>query len=275
MSILGSITTANEPTGIRVVIAGIEKAGKSTLAVDAPQSLLMPLEIGYAGLQVHKLPMLNSYGQVMQALDEIIASAQAGQFPYKSLVIDSTTALERYIHEATIASDPAYGKGNKKAITMESALGGYGRAYQYANELFANFLGKCDILAIYGKINIIMTCHVFAAKVIDPAYGEYDTWDLLLHSPKNQKTYGKREMMTQWADMIGFLHEPIYVAKGENLNQAMSANKGRVIGVSRTPGYVAGNRFGIVGEIPVPKDQGWNHLAQAIYQNSGVDVYKR
>lgn len=278
MSILAGVTVGQAPMGARIVIAGVEKVGKTTLACNAPRALLVPLEIGFAGVQVAKTPMLDSYDAVMQLLGEVKAQAQYRQFPYKSLVFDSSTALERLIHDKVLSTDPAYQRGNKKALTMEAALGGYGKAYQFANELFANFLRECDALAVYGGINIIFTCHVFAARVVDPAYGEYDTWDLLLHSPKNQKAYGKREMVTQWADMVGFLHEPLFVTKGDKdskLAQGVSANRGIVLGVSRTPGYVAGNRYGLVGEIPIPKDQGWNHLAGPLYQTCGVDLFNR
>ena len=92
----------------------------------------------------------------------------------------------------------------------------------------------------------------------------------------NNKTYGKREMLTQWVDMLGFLYEPMYITKGEdNVAKGISANKGRVLGLSRTPAYVAGNRYGIVGEIPIPQQMGWNYLADAIHKSSGVDVFTR
>jgi hypothetical protein len=217
--------------------------------------------------------MLQSFQQVEQLLDEISEAAQAGQFPYRTVVFDSATALERFIHTGILEMDPQYNPGNKKTVTMDSALGGYGKAYNYSNEKFASFLAACDRLAVYGGINIVMTCHVFASKFMDPTAGEYDSWDLLLHSPKNQKTYGKREMITQWADIVGFMYEPIFVAQGDNMTRGMSANKGRVLGLSRTPSYVAGNRFGAEGEIPIPKIDGWNHFANAIYQSSGVNIF--
>lgn len=273
MSILNQVNNNRVQEGMRIVIAGQEKMGKTTLTCMAPGALLVPLEIGYSGVSVSKTPMLQNYDDVEQLLNEITQQAQAGQFPYKSIIFDSATALERQIHTKVLKMDSSYNSGNKKAVTMESALGGYGKAYTYANELFGRFLAACDQLAVYGGINIILTCHVFAAKLIDPNAGEFDCWDLLLHSPKNQKTYGKREMITQWADVVGFLYEPMYVTKGENITKGMSANKGRVLGLSRTPSYVAGNRFGIEGEISIPKDNGWNYLAQAIYQSSGINIY--
>lgn len=278
MSFLALASATKPKAGIRCVIAGPEKIGKTTLLSSAPRSLLVPMEQGYQGVNMHMLPMMETYEQVMAFLDEVIAACQAGTFIYQTICFDSATALERMIHQSVLESDPAYGKGNKKAMTMESALGGYGKAYTYANELFANFLAKCDMLALHGKINIVLTCHVFSSLVEDPTAGNYNTWDLLLHSPKNNKTYGKREHLTQWADVIGFIHEPIIVTESDKkggANRAVSKGQGRVLAVSRTPSFVAGNRFGVTDEIPLPVEKGWNHLAQAIYEKSGFDCYNR
>lgn len=275
MGILDYVNHSSQRTGIRAVISGVEKVGKTTLACSAPRALLVPLEQGFAGVSINKTPMLEAFSDVLTLLDEIIAKCQQKQFPYQTLAFDSATALERLIHDAVLRSDPQFVKGNKKALTMEAALGGYGKAYQYANELFNQFLQRCDYLAVNHAVNIILTCHVFAAKVVDPTAGEYDTWDLLLHSPKNQKSYGKREMLTQWADVVGFLHEPLYVTEGKTLNKAISANKGRVLALNRTPGYVAGNRYGVASDIAIPREKGWNYLAHEIYQACGLDFYNR
>jgi hypothetical protein len=275
MSILGKINHTNARSGIRAVFSGVEKVGKTTLACSAPRALLVPLEQGFGGLTISKTPMLESFEDVISLLDEICAEIVKGTFPYQSLVIDSATALERLIHDSVLRRDPTYGKSIKSSLTMDKALGGYGSAYQIANELFFNFLNRCDWLVNNGAINIILTCHVFAAKVLDPNSGEYDTYDILLHSPKNQKSYGKREMLTQWADFIGFIHEPVFITEGKNITKATSANQGRLLGLSRTPGYVSGNRYGMEGVIPLPKEKGWNQLAHAIYTSCGIDLYNR
>ena len=277
MSILAAVSSSQTRTGIRVVVAGVEKVGKTTFGASAPRPLLIPLETGYAGVVVNKTPMLENLAFVTQLLAEIIGQCQAGTFPYQTLVFDSATALERLVHSAVLATDTGYSSGNPKAVTMESALGGYGKAYTYANELFDTFLKTCDYLATVHGMNIVLTCHVFAARVMDPTAGEYDSWDLLMHSPKNQKTYGKREMLTQWADVVGFLHEPLFVIEGEKgkMSKGVSANKGRVLAVNRTPAYVAGNRFGLTADIALPKEAGWNHLAHAIHTSCGLDVFNR
>lgn len=277
MSILQSVTSGVTRTGVRMLVAGLEKMGKTTFCAGAPDVLLVPLEVGFAGVSVNKTKMLQTLEEVRQLLNELMAIAQTGRFPFRTIVFDSATALERHIHDAVIRRDPAYREGSKKTITMESAHGGYGKAYNLANEELNSLLQQFDILAVYFGVNIVLTCHVFASKMMDPTSGEYDSWDLLLHSPKNMKTYGKRELLTQWADVVGFLYEPVLVSKADNVSRAVSLNKGRVMGLSRTPGYTAGNRFGITGEIsiPAPPANGWNTFAQALHQSCGIDVFTR
>ncbi len=279
MSILNTVTTGVTQGGLRMVIAGQEKQGKTTLASFAPNALLIPLEVGYSGVSVAKTGMLQTYDEVVTLMNEIVTLCQQGQFPYRTIIFDSATALERHIHEHVLRMDPAYRPGAAKTTTMESGHGGYGKAYSIANDVFSTFLKTLDQIAVFGGVNIILTCHVFSSKVQDATVGEFDSWDLLLHSPKNAKTYGKREMITQWADVVGYLYEPMYVMTSEKagITRAVSANKGRVLGISRTPAYTAGNRYGLVGELPIPQppENGWNHFAGPLYQKTGIDLFTR
>lgn len=279
MSILSTITTGVSRTGLRMVIGGLEKMGKTTLGSGAPNALLVPVEVGYSGVSVAKTNMIQTFEEFQSFMAETLHYAQLGQFPYKTIVIDSATALERHLHDHIIRRDPTFkASGGKKTMTMESSHGGYGKAYNLANEEFDALLAQFDLLSVHAGINIILTCHVFSNKVTDPTAGEYDSWDLLLHSPKNNKTYGKRERITQWADVIGFIYDPVFVtADSKTMNRATSQNKGRVMGLSRTPNYLAGNRFGMVGElsIPGPPQNGWNTFAQALHTASGIDLFNR
>ena len=269
--------TKDAQPGIRIVIAGVEKTGKTTLACGSPNALLIPLEAGYSNQEINHVPMLQTYEEFISLIEEITAACTTAAFPFTTVVIDSATALERLIHESVLKLDPLYKRGASKSISMDNALGGYGRAFQLANERFVEVVALLDKLALNHTINIVITCHVFTNTVIDPQAGEYMSWDLLLHSPKNMKTYGKREMLTQWADVIGFLHEPLFISREKDSNFAMgiNANKGRILGLERTPGYLAGNRFGLKGEVSIPRENGWNYIADQIFKSCGVDVYNR
>jgi hypothetical protein len=287
MSYLNQVSTGYEHSGSRIVIGGLEKVGKTTLACAAPGALLIPLEQGSGAMPVAKTPMLTTYEQIMSLCEEVRQAAIAGHIPRgSSLVWDSGTALERAIESYTLRCDKDYSKKGS-GVTMISAHGGYGKAYEVARQNFEAWLRYQDELAFNAGINIIITCHVFASRVIDPAHGEYDTWDLLLHSPKNNKTYGIREYLTQWADLIGFMHEPMFVmkaAEGANLNQAMSKNEGRVLAVDRTPAWIAGNRWGLTGSLRIPAPQpgtiavdSWNAIAAAAWEATGnrIDIWNR
>lgn len=277
MSIFDTVSHGQTQMGLRMVIGGVEGVGKTTLACNAPRPLLVPLEAGFAGMTVSKTALLTHYSHVEEFFIEAKAKIALGQFPYQTLIFDTGTALERLMHTAVLERDTNYNAANSKAVTMESALGGFGRAYSFANELFEKFLKECDNLAIYHGINIIITCHIFPARIIDPAAGEYDCWDLQLHAPKNQKTYGKREIITQWADLIGILREPMMISKekGETVRMGISKKTGRVLEVCRTPQWVAKNRFNMTNSIDIPSENAWNYVAQAIYEASKRDFYNR
>ena len=75
-NILSQVTTNKQSSGIRVVIAGVEKIGKTTLACGSSRPLLIPLEIGYAGVNVNKTPFIESYENFILLLDEIIESCK-------------------------------------------------------------------------------------------------------------------------------------------------------------------------------------------------------
>lgn len=279
----GAITTGVTRSGLRIVLGAQEKMGKTTIGSGAPGVLLVPLEVGFAGVSVAKTPMIQKYDELLQFLRDTeawcaaAAKDEAPPYPYQTLLFDSATGMERILSAEVIARDPLSQRGGKKMITLASAHGGYGKGPAMLLDEFSVILETLDRLSQSYGINIVLTCHVFSSKIMDPTAGEYDSWDLLLSSPKNNRTYGPRELVTQWADLIGFLYDPIFVSEGEKLSKAMSQNKGRVLGLSRTPAYTAGNRFGLIGEIavPAPPVNGWNALAKALYDKTGIDIWTR
>lgn len=281
MSYLAQVKTGSGPqAGQRIVITGVEGVGKSTLACDAPNSLLIPLEAGApAALKTARLPnVLTTWAEVESLTGELIAAAKAGKLARgNTLVWDTATALERIMQEETLRVDDAgrrkFGKGHNMATAHE----GYGKAYLVARNYFSQWLGWLDQLSLYGGINNIVTCHVFAATIVDPTQGEYQSFDLLLHTPKDQKNYGARELLTQWADCVAFLHSPLIVmkAEGDKFSRGISANQGRVLAVDRAPAYTAKNRYGLHESISIPPVAGWNNFADAVFKSSAIDLYNR
>lgn len=261
-SLLSTIRTTRKPRGRRIVIHGKEKMGKSTFLSECPDILVIPLEIGYeTEKQKHAVTgMCTSLQVFVKAIQDITTLCNANRFPYKALGVDSLTALERLLEKFTIASDPS-ATANSTMITVH---GGFGKGYDISRKYLEQILQSFDVLAVNYGLDILCTAHSFAGKIADPTAGEYDQWDLLLHSPKDNKKYGNRELVTQWADFIGFIYEPLTVMQtSEKMARGISQDGGRVLGVDRTPSYVAGNRFGITGEIPLTKGNSWNAFSSA------------
>jgi len=271
MTFLSKVQTAPAQIGQIIVLAGPEGSGKTTLLSGAPNRLFVPTEIG--GAVPNALPLITRWEDLHGLLDEITGAAQAGKFAYKSIAWDSVTAMERLLFDWTVRSDPTYGKNPK--LSMVTAHGGYGKAFGVAFEEFAKFLEKIDKLAMFGGIHHIMACHTFVDRVIDTEAGEYDKVDLQLYSPKNSKNYGQRELVRQRADMIGIIHDPVVISKGDKAVLATSLNRGRMLAVDATPAFAAKNRYGMTAPISIPLEGGWNYLADAIFKSKGIDLYNR
>ena len=78
MSLLSTVTSGVRQEGLRIVLAGQEKVGKTTLACGAPGALLVPLEIGYTGIDIAKTAMVQEYATLEHFMAETLAYAQQG-----------------------------------------------------------------------------------------------------------------------------------------------------------------------------------------------------
>ena len=283
MSLLDHITDSPPVEGQRIAIYGQEKMGKTTLACDSPNALLVPLEDGHAGIHVRSLPRLTHWEHVQQLMVDLDAGVADGTIGAgTTLVWDSVTALERMMQDYTLRTSPGY---DSTKDSMNSVHGGYGKGWGILTANFVGWLNHLDRLKKFG-INHVLICHAITLEVQDPAYGVFHQHDVALYSPKSSKSSGPREALVQWADMLGFIHEPMFISKTERgqganketiLAQGISQGKGRVLEIERTPAWVAGNRYHLTEQIQIPADGGWNYLAAAIHTGTGgkIDVYKR
>ena len=85
----------------RILLLGVEKIGKSTFCSEAPDPIFLPIkkEEGIDSLDVSSFPTINSFSDLMEALGVL---AEGGH-TFKTLVIDSASALEHLIWESVCA----------------------------------------------------------------------------------------------------------------------------------------------------------------------------
>ena len=273
---LDQITNENNDEGARVILYGEPKAGKTTLACSIPNALLIPTEAGYTGIKVDRLPVLTTYEAINNALEEIKIAVINKKFEYKTIVIDSLTAIESIILRDVVRFNSGDTGGLDTSLaskpTIDTILGGFGRGQNLFVELFKTVLNKLEILARKGKINVVCTCHVSHTQMVDPIMGEFDAWDLALFSSKNKRTPGNKDAVTQWADLIGFLHQPSFISESNGVNRVINNNKERQLGVAKEAGYLAGNRYGLTKSIDIPATNGWEEVSSAVLEASGINI---
>jgi hypothetical protein len=250
------------------VIFGPEKVGKSTffagglvngqVQASAPKPVFIRTEDGLNGLDVDAFPLAESYQQVREALT---ALAQE-QHDYQTVVIDSADWLERLIHQHTIDTCTTDVRGIK---TMESAHGGYGKAYAIALSYWREVLSGLDYLNKQRGMVIGVICHSTVITVNDPFLPEpIDKWETKLHKPN--KGTGARDLLSEWADVIGFAQRETFVSRktttdGKQVTRGTApigtSNKLHLVG---SPGVVAGNRY----SLPPVIDLSWTSFADAL-----------
>lgn len=244
----------------RIIIHGREKTGKSTFFAggrvrlgdgteynlkSAPNPIFVRTEDGLTGIEAQAFPLAKSYQDVIEAITALAVE----DHQYQTVVIDSADWLERLIHEKICTDD------NVKSI--ELAGGGYGKGYGLALYLWREILSGLDYLNREKKMTIGIICHSNVVQFSDPNSEPYDRFEMKLHQPK--KGTGARDLLLEWADVVGFANHKIFVTDKKTIDGKKIANAVQKKGLNSLalvgePGYVAGNRFGLPGTIDLAWD---------------------
>lgn len=269
---LSNITRTKHEYPPRVVIHGAEKVGKSTFfaggsvalpngsRVDlkaAPNPIFIRTEDGLTGLDVDAFPLAESYAEVMESIQALAEQ----EHDYRTVVIDSADWLERLIWQKVCE--------DWKVESLDKVDGGYGKGYSYVMPFWREFLAAMDYLNKAKGMLIGIICHSSIAAFAGPDAEPFDRYELKLHSPK--RGTGARDLLTEWADVIGFAHRKV-VSTG--VKQTVDGKKyvGRTasVGLNRlqlvgSAGVVAGNRFNLPKEIALD----WGAFESEIAETSG------
>ena len=233
----------------RILIYGPEKAGKTTLASEFPAPVFLQTEEGTGVLSLDTFGKLNSFSDVMDAIGTLYSE----ETPFKTVVIDSVTALQPLIWKEVC--DRGDEKGNKKNRIEDF---GYGKGYVYALSVWQEFMDGVNALRADKGMTIIMIAHSKTERFDDPETVSYSRFDLDLHNLA-------RDLLKRDCDAI-LLVKPDVVIKQEDAG----FNKTRAIGsggrnvwmhTDSRPAYVAGNRFNLPEKVLYERGKGFAALA--------------
>jgi len=216
----------------RILAYGPPGIGKTTLASEFPDAVFVQVEEGTpAGVELTSWGLIESFGGVMDA----ISTLASNDHDYKTIVVDSVTALQRLVFAETCERGDE--KGNRKANIEDF---GYGKGYVYALRVWQDFLDGLNYLRNTKGMAVVLLGHSKVERFDDPETVSYDRYEIDLHD--KSKGLIEREM-----DAILLLKSPVSVEKEEQgFNKERSIAKGgtqRWIYTVGRPSFVAKNRY--------------------------------
>lgn len=125
---------------IIMIISGLPGTGKTTLALSAPDVLLIDTDEGLARVN----PAHRKDASVCKTYEEILADIKSAEGQYKTIVIDTCGALIEYMKEWAMRTDPKASKTNGGF-----SLQGYGVIKQEFLRLSADLRKKFNVIYLF------------------------------------------------------------------------------------------------------------------------------
>lgn len=125
---------------IIMIISGLPGTGKTTLALSAPDVLLIDTDEGMARVN----PAHRKDASICKTYEEVLADIKAAEGQYKTLVIDTCGALIEYMKDWAMRTDP---KASKKDGGF--SLQGYGTIKSEFVRLSAELRKKFNVIYLF------------------------------------------------------------------------------------------------------------------------------
>lgn len=240
MSLLDSISKPQDRATI-VTICGDSGLGKTSLAATFPKPIVIRAEDGLQGLPSELRPDAFPLLQKVEELWEQLRTLLQEEHDYKTLIIDSATALERLFITHVIDSD------SKKPSSINTALGGYGSGLAAVAALHQRVRKACGLLNERKNMHIVFVAHADTETIELPDQDPYTRYSLRL---------GKKSVApyVDDSDLVGFLKLETFTTGDGERKKALSDGTRQLICYA-TAANVSKNRYGIEEELIVPKNE--------------------
>jgi len=230
MSILKTVgKPADRP--VIVTICGDSGLGKTTLACSFPKPIVIRAEDGLqaipADARPDAFPTLTKVEDLWEQLKALIHE----EHDYKTVVVDSVTALERMFAQHVVDNDPKNPKG------IQQALGGYGAGRDAVAAMHARLRKAAGILADKRGMHTVFIAHADTTRIEPPDQDAFMRYTLRLHE-KSMPAY------VDDVDLVGFLKLETFTT-GEGERKKAISDGTRVLVTYATAASVSKNRFGI------------------------------
>lgn len=240
MSLLDTISKPVQRS-IVCTITGDAGLGKTSLAATFPKPVFIRGEDGLQSVPENDrpdaFPILTDVKQLWEQLGALINE----KHDYKTVVIDSVTALERLFIQNVIDNDP------KQPKSINTALGGYGSGLAAVGAMHQRVRKAAGLLLDKG-VNVVFIAHADTTTIELPDEAPYTRYDLRL---------GKKSIApyTDDVDMVAFLKLETFFTNNEGERKKAKSDGTRIAITYATAANVSKNRFGIEEDLVVKKGE--------------------
>jgi len=240
MSILEKVKRGRVKKPLFMCLYSGPGVGKTDFGASFPKPLFFDFEESTHNIDVDRIDNLQRYSEVRDGLHEILNS-EPGTLEFKSIVFDTIDELERMMH-VQIASD-----AGKKTIDHI----GWQKGFDYAVNLWAEFIGICRMIRDKHNIHFLFLAHS-AHKSKDDIEKEqtYMRNTINLHKKSAAFVFGAVEMVLYAKKDISFKKD----AEG-NVFAKDSSKRSLCTGLSAH--YDAKNRLQLAPIMPMPVKNGF------------------
>lgn len=250
MSIFKKVVKGKVKKPLCLLVYGVEGVGKSSLLKEEKDTIYIGCEENDE-LDVDRLPIIRTKEDIIEQAKGLLNEEHG----YKTLVIDGFDMFESIFAKSILARPKNVGK------TLETAEGGYGKAWKEVANEYRKFLDDYLIKLRDEKgMNIILTCHSEKTKHEDPmTMTSYDTYMPSFH--KNVSP-----MIKEWVSGILFINQKRVADEDEKV---IDFGGKRVIYTDERASHVAKNRWDLPYEIEYKKTGTWDNIKKAISKHYG------
>lgn len=244
-------TTALQPP--RVLIYGPPGLGKTSLAAEFPNPVLLDIEGGRpAGVRKEDVPGfdaedLASYDAVMEAIQVLYTD----DHQFGTVIVDTVDRFEPLLW-ARVCAD-------MKWDSIEAP--GYGRGYVETARYWREFLDGLNALRRDRGMAVVLIAHAEVGRFDDPATTSYSRYDIRLH----KRALG---MIQDEVDAILFVNQDVSIKtedQGFNKKRGHAEGGGsRWVYCEARPSHVAKNRYGLPPKFLYRPGQGFAELAEPL-----------